>query len=63
MSHIAEDLRRLIAQNQEMERRLHELQAALAGMRTDFETAIATRMRQLDATPHSISLPEMLIEG
>lgn len=49
MTDFADDLRRLIAQNHEMERRLRELQLAIAGMRAEFETVIASRIQELDS--------------
>ncbi len=45
---MADELRRLIAHNQEMEHRLHALQLSVAGMRADFEQVIASRMRELE---------------
>ncbi|MGE0605878.1 MAG: hypothetical protein AB7O62_02040 [Pirellulales bacterium] len=44
---VADELRRLIAHNQEMESRLQALQLSVAGMRADFEQVIAARMREL----------------
>ena len=45
---VAYELHNLIKQNQEMERRLRELQAAIATIRADFETVVAARIKDLD---------------
>lgn len=56
---IANELRRLIAQNQEMEARLQALQLSVAGMRADFEQVIASRMRELEITHAAAEEPAM----
>lgn len=45
---VSDELRRLIAHNQEMESRLQALQQSVAGMRADFEQVIAARIRELE---------------
>jgi hypothetical protein len=52
---VASELRNLIHQNQELERRLRELQVAIAGIRADFETVMYARIQELDCGdgPHA----------